>query len=610
MTTRKKLLQKGAWFFLFNSFFLLLIASRYFQYFAKVDSFLTAFYLSIATISHFVSLSMIIYAILYLPIIAIFPKDKFAWIWAAFTATLGNAFLLLDSSVYQLYRFHINGFVLDLIFGGGVSQILQFSFSQYLMGFLVCVVFVGIMLITAYYIFKWQDRRNFRGGWWFTSIVMLMMFGSHFIHAWADAANYTPITKSSRYYPLYFPTTAKELMLKIGMVDKIEDSDLTISDENKSLNYPKHMLEMPGNSKTNIILILIDSWYYKVMDSTTMPNIYAFSKKCEIYKHHYSGSNGTRTGVFSIFYSIPGIYWDDVLASQTGSVLIDGLLKNNYDIQAFASATLTNPPFERTIFKKIKNLRTDTQGEAVSDRDKKITEDWLNMLNQKKSSQPLFGFMFYDALHAIEHPKGSKAPFKPEWEYPKYELLNNDMDPGPFYNLYKNTAVFVDSLVGVVLNDLEKRGMLKDSWVIITGDHGQEFNDNKKNYWGHNGNYSAAQMQVPLFIYKPNGAAKNYSHWTSHYDLVPTIFTQVLKCKNPISDYSVGQIINNPSNDRKSMLVGSKDNFAILERNRITSVYFDGSYDITDEKLNEKPGAKLDAKLMNCVMMSSKEFYK
>jgi membrane-anchored protein YejM (alkaline phosphatase superfamily) len=613
MSARAVLLKKGFCFFLLNSILLLLVATRYFQYFQDVKSFLTIFYLVLATVSHFSALSLLIYVLLYVPAVAIFPRETFAKIWAAIIAMLGLTVLLLDTFVYQLYHFHINSFVLDLVFGGAGGQIFEFHALQYVyvVGFILLLLALFIFIV--YKCFKWQDKYSLKRGWIFTLAIALMMFLSHFIHAWADAANYIPITRSSRYYPLYYPTVNKGLMLKIGVVDSIQSNNNGINFSNQDklmLNYPKNALQMDKNCKTNIILILIDSWYYKSFDSIVMPNIYRFSKQCEVYNHHYSGSNGTRTGLFSIFYSIPGLFWDDVLASQTSPIFVDELLKNNYQVQVFPSASLVSPPFDRTIFKKIKNLNVDTEGEDAFSRDKQITHEWLNMTSHSNAQgQPFFGFVFYDDLHAIVHPKSYKGPFQPEWEYAKYEQLSNNTDPQLFLNLYKNCAHYVDSLVGVVLNDLKNRGLLDNSWVIITGDHGQEFNDNKKNYWGHNGNYSAAQMQVPFLLYKPNGKHKVYTHFTSHYDIVPTIFSHLWNCKNSVTDYSIGKCLNDSTN-RDWLLCGSKDNFAIIQPNKITSIYFDGSYDITDAHLNELKGEKMNAPLINQIMNVSNSFYK
>jgi membrane-anchored protein YejM (alkaline phosphatase superfamily) len=613
MTQRKLLLKQGLWFFLFTALLLLLIASRYFKYFSEVDSFLTVFYLIITTVSHFTALSFILF-LLYLPIVLIVPHKTIAWIWAAILASCGCTLLLLDTFVFDLYRMHINSFVLELLFGGAGTQIFEFTWKQYILYVGFILVFFIAMLYGTYQFFRWKRVHSFTKGWWVVVSMVVMMLSSHGIHAWADAASYIPITKSSRYYPLFFPTTNKELMLKLGIVDEIKSKNnslLFANQEHADLNYPKHPLVADTLANTNIIVILIDSWYYKAFDSITMPHLYQFSKKCSVYNKHYSGSNGTRTGVFSLFYSIPGTYWDIVLATQTSPVFIDYLLKNNYQIKTFASASLASPPFDRTIFRSVKDIQIETAGSSVCDRDIQITKDWMALTKNNSSNsnaKPVFSFLFYDALHAISHPANFKGPYQPEWEYPQYESLDNETDPTPFLNLYKNSANFVDSLVGKVLADLEEKGLLKNSWVIITGDHGQEFNDNKKNYWGHNGNYSAAQMQVPTLIYKPGGKHQVYTHWTSHYDIVPTIMTDLFHCKNPITDYSIGKNMNDKK-DRNWLLIGSSDNFAILQPNRINTVNFDGSYDITDQKLNPIKDAKLQTDLINKIMFSSKSFY-
>lgn len=613
MIKRKDLLKQGFWFFLFNSLCLLLIATRYFQYFYDISSFLTVFYLIIATISHFVSLSLLLYLVLYMPVILIFPFRKLAWIWAAIISLVSSSALLFDTFVYKLYHFHINSFVLELVFGGAGGQIFEFHYKQYILFSAFLLFAFAALLYISYRFFAVNRFTHFKRGWLLLVTLVVMMVSSHFIHAWASAASYLPITKSSRYYPLYLPLMAEDLIVKLGLIDKTESQTnrMMFTDTDKTeLNYPKHRLDMDTACKTNIILIMLDSWYYKSFDPVAMPNLYKFSDKCEIYNHHYSGSNGTRTGVFSLFYSIPGIYWDDVLASQIGSIFVDALLLNNYNIKLLTSASLISPPFDRTIFKKVKDMNTDKREYAAYERDKQITDDFIRTTAElNKTNQPLFCFLFYDALHAIAHPPGFKGPFQPEWEYAKYESLNNDTDATPFLNLYKNTAFYVDSLLGIVLADLKSKGMLENSWIIFTGDHGQEFNDNKMNYWGHNGNYTAAQMQVPMLVYKPGGIHKTYSHWTSHYDVVPSVFSDLFHCKNPVTDYSIGKFLSD-SSQRNWLMVGSKDNFAILEPNRITSIYYDGSFDITDAHLGEIKNARMSTRFVNEIMLRSKSFYK
>jgi len=612
MSLRKKLLKKGFWYFLFNTAFLLIIATKYFKYINEVENFGTFLYIFAATLSHFISLSFILY-IPYLIIISIFPNKNASWITASFMSTIGAMLLFLDSMVFDLYRMHINKFTLGLAFGGNAGQIFEFSTKQYFITSTFVIVLLLFFSTISFIFFKWKKTDNLRGAKWVISSTLFLLLISHVTHAWADANSYIPITKSSRYYPLYFPTTSKSLMHKLNLIDeeaRKKNIELFSSSGRNVLNYPKSEIICDSTSNTNLILLLLDSWYYKAYDSITAPNIYEFSKKSEVFNHHYSGSNDTRAGVFSIFYSIPGLLWYDVLATQASPIILDILQKNNYTIQTYPSASLTNPPLDRAIFAKLDSINKTTEGRFPYDRDIQLTKNWIKDLdNMEKSANPFFSLLFFDSMHAYLHPPTSRTPFQPAWDYPKYEILNNNIDETPFLNLYKNSMFFVDSLVGIVLNEIENRGLLENSWIIITGDHGQEFNDNKKNYWGHYGNFSAAQMQVPFILYSPNKKSKTYNHWSNHYDLVPTILTDVFNCKNNISDYSIGKHLRD-STERTWMIAGSTDNYAILQENKITRVYFNGTFEITDSSLNPIRKAKLQNDTINMIMKEVNAFYK
>jgi len=571
----------------------------------------TYFYLTILTISHFAFLQYLIFGILYIPFTFFFTQKKILQTIAILIFSTSIFILLIDTEVYKLYRFHINSFTLNLLFGGNGLEIFEFSSSLYLFAVLIffaIILFEFFVLKLFNYLFKKEILKN---GWLIFSIILLMLISSHLIHAWANAAAYKPITKSSRLYPLYFPLTATKLMYKCNLVDK-DNSKYSMKsnfiDDNKTLNYPKNPISCSDSIKTpNILFITIDSWHYKTLDSVITPKIAKFAKKGCVFTNHSSGSNGTRTGIFSIFYSLPGLYWYDFLSASQSPVFIDELIKRNYKFGIFASASLNNPEFDKTVFINIDSLRTNSIGKKCYSRDINITNEWLAFVD-KNSKSPFFGFLFYDSPHTILHPPEFKGPFQPEWEYAKYQELDNDTDPTLFFNLYKNSVNFVDSLIGSILNDLQEKELLNNTIVIITGDHGQEFNDNKKNYWGHNGNYSKAQLNTPLVMYFPEKETKTYSHWTSHYDIIPTLMQDVFKCNNPIDDYSLGKNIADTSN-RNWLLVGSNDNFGIVEPDRITSVYFNFNYDITTPSLDDIDNAKLRVELFNDIIKKANSFY-
>src|SRR5699024_9037457 len=118
--------------------------------------------------------------------------------------------------------------------------------------------------------------------------------------------------------------------------------------------------------------------------------------------------------------------------------------------------------------------------------------------------------------------------------------LDDTTDPEPFFNLYKNSVHFVDSLAGKALATMRRKGLMDDSIVIITGDHGQEFNDTGLGYWGHNSNYSRFQTQVPLIIHWPGKGQGQITYLTTHYDIGATLMKRVLGVDNAFAATSVG----------------------------------------------------------------------
>lgn len=157
---------------------------------------------------------------------------------------------------------------------------------------------------------------------------------------------------------------------------------------------------------------------------------------------------------------------------------------------------------------------------------------------------------------------------------------------------------------------LRATGALENTLVIISGDHGQEFNENGRNYWGHNGNFSAHQLGVPLIVHFPQAHAQRYSHRTTHYDLVPTLLSRYLGVRNDPSDYSMGRMLDDPS-PRRWQVVGSNLNYAfILPGDTILEKTAEGSLDVYDARMKPVPAYRLDPKAFNAAMERLNHFYK
>ena len=186
--------------------------------------------------------------------------------------------------------------------------------------------------------------------------------------------------------------------------------------------------------------------------------------------------------------------------------------------------------------------------------------------------------------------------------------LGNETDPTPFFNLYRNCTWHTDSLIGCILQKLETRGLLENSVVIISGDHSQEFNENKKNFWGHNGNFSDAQIHVPLLYYYPGVTPGQITHQTTHYDIIPTLMHTWLGVNNPYSDYSMGQLLSD-SLRPPFHITGSFDNHAVITDSVIYEKKTAGRLIITDRQLNKYEG-RSDARVLQEAIRFKNRFLK
>lgn len=570
-----------------------------------------AFYLT-SCLSHGACLSLALWLVLCLPLsLARLPRVG-GWLMCL-GAAIVSVLLFLNMQVYDIYRFHINGFVLNLVFGGGGSEIFTFDTSLYIREALLLAIFIAIA-VGAWIVSLKLSRLCSPAFVWATIGVMLgCTLYAHGYHIYAAFMQKSSVLKSQRLIPYYFPTTANSLMLRFGLTppqgDAFADTPSTASGE---VNYPLHPItaEKPSQ-QPNILLVLIDSWSRRALDPETMPNAYKYAQDNVLFDNHFSCSNGTRGSVFGLYFSLPAYYWDLFESSKVNPVFIDTMLEQGYTCQVYPGATLVGPPFFRVVFRKIPDLNISTPGNTAWDRDRAITDNFIRDLPRYAASgRPFFSMVFYDLPHSFEITP-DRLKFKPSWPYADYTRLNNDLDPTEFFNLYRNTCYEVDKMLGDLIAALEREGVADNTVVIVTGDHAQEFNENHKNFWSHGGNFSRWQIQVPLIMHVPGeqgGIVRR--HRTTHYDIIPTLMQRFLGVKNPVDDYSAGHLLTDTVS-RDWHVVGSELNYGfIVAGDTILEKTPTGGLEVTDAALNPVDGYRVDPAAFREAMTRLNRFMK
>lgn len=519
----------------------------------------------------------------------------------------------INMQVYRIYRFHINGFIMNLLTGPGAGDIFDFDAKLYFTEGIMLLGIVAISIALWFVSLKLSSKIVNSQLIKSTCLLLAMLFTANGIHIYGSFVLKPTIVKSARLVPYYFPLSATGFLKDLGFTRTVLEVDGDLAGDG-DLCYPIHELTVDSAlaKRPNIVFILIDSWSKKALTPECMPNLYQLAHEEQWFDNHVSCSNGTRYGVFGLFTGVQPYYYSVFEANRTSPVLIDQLLEAGYDFRAYPSATLKAPDFRRILFSHIPNLRTDTEGNTAYERDQRIKDDLIaDLPNLKVGEKPFFAFIFFDLLHAYSLPKELLTRFQPSWEYGKFDVLNNDMDPTPFWNLYRNSAYQTDKMVGELIGQLKQQGMYENTLIYITGDHAQEYNENHKNYWGHNSNFSTYQIGVPLIAHIPGDSiAHRYTHRTTHYDFVPTLMHNYLGVTNPFDDYSAGLLLNDSTN-RLWHFVGNELRYAFLvEGDTILTKEGAGYIEVTDAQLNPIENYHIKPKDFDKAIKNLNRFFK
>ncbi len=615
--SEKKLLIKWSKIFLFINFIIITILfARYAKYIWPPQTILSFIYLIMALLSQGFLISFITWLVILIPLILVLPKRYVVFPVGIIAVTISILILIINYEVYAQYSYHLNPLVFQLIINGG-SEIFDFSLGTYIVAFIVLATIVMMEIIISQIIWRYLKNNGERKS---SKMMLFAVLGglivtllSNCVYAVADVTSYRPITLMARHIPFYQPLTARGFLQKHGIVNISEiDSLSTEANFNSGFKYPAKSMQCESNGNNmNILFIVIDCLRFDMLNKEVTPNIYQFvnSRPTTIFLNHLSGGNGTRIGIFSLFYGLFGNYWDPLYNEGIGPVLVNEMIKRNYQMGIFASAKLSSIPFDKTVFVDVKNLRLKSEGKYTWQRDQNITDEWLKWLNHADESKPFFGFLFYDSPHAYSIPPDYKKIFEPMLERVDYHKLDEGFDPVPFKNGYMNSIHYADSLVGNVLKDLERKKLLDKTIIVITADHGQEFNESKHNYWGHGSNFTKYQIQVPLVVYWPRKDKAVYTHMTSHLDVVPTLMENVFQCKNAYADYSNGRSLFDTSKRKWAYSGGFQNSLAIIEPDRITATYPVGTYEIYDLSFTKIKNAKLHFDVIKEVMDQASIFY-
>lgn len=504
-------------------------------------------------------------------------------------------FCYMNAKVFSFWRLHINTALIHMYFSkGGGSQV--FEVSHFMYTWIFCAVISFFMLSVLLVVLSKKMHRFFH----FASCFAVFAGCYVVAQGWfivLCAENATERLQYSLKIPYFYDFSWVNVLQSVGVPVFPKDSlasqiDATIS-ESHPLHYPLHPLHyVSPKQKLNVLLIVVDTLRYDMINPINMPHVFHFSQHANRFLDNISGGDCTRPGIFSLFYGIPATYWHDALQYHQGSIIIRAFQSKHYQLGLYASAPLLTPPFDQTVFETVKHLQTITPGATPLARDEKITQEMQHFLNHAAHNHhPFFGFMFYDAPHAY-NAIPLHRPFHPI-DFLNYFDVDDATPPTPIFNLYKNAVFADDQLIQTIFDTLRKDHLDNNTVVILTADHGQEFNEYHNNYWEHASGFSKYQMRTPMLIAWPGMKSITYHHQTTHFDLTPTLLHRVLGVTNPVSDYSVGDDFFSQKQPQ-FVIAGNYAYYALVMQKTIVQFHDFGLHRTTDDKMDPLVPVKMD----------------
>lgn len=275
--------------------------------------------------------------------------------------------------------------------------------------------------------------------------------------------------------------------------------------------------------KPNIIVILIDTLRADHLgcygyDRNTSPAIDILASEGLVFESAYSGSSFTRESVSTLFTGLtPSLGghagWDAKPAE--GHVLIaEYLAKLGYATGLFTNSVVIN---DRAFFQGVDTAECLSLDWAISGGGPRLSRRALRFLD-KHNEGPFFMYLHYMDPHAPYKPptavekrftrrmSDAKLRIYPYVRARINELVASGFGPGDFrfdnlIDRYDAEIADTDSAVRILLDGLKARGLDKNTMVVVTADHGEEFLEH--GYVEHAWTLYEESIRVPLILWAP-----------------------------------------------------------------------------------------------------------
>lgn len=513
------------WFTFFNIITAIALSSYYLFSETAPETLLGQIYLITTWVSHIAFLTFMSFVLILFPLTIVWPNTKVIRTSGSIIFTFGLLLLILDGFIYSRLGYHLSASSSSQIIGL-IKEIAQDSGIFYIVSGALAIVILGFEFTVSNY--AWKHLKKLQKTIFARFVIftlVLAFFFSHLTHIWADANLDYDVLRQDTVLPLSYPATAKTLLTKYGLFDiddYIERKTSPLSFSSAIPDYPQlteQQCSTTSATTKSVFLILTD----EQLNERQLQQIKRRTSVASYQLNNHVDTALLDDSWFNLFYSLPSIYQQDILAQQTKPLLFQAI-----EQQKLASSY--------TLITKTVN---DSNSDAL----------WFDdLFNEKIQLNNISSLVFADKLN-------SKKPGL-HLIYFKSTPQKNKQSSQNYSNSRYQFELFVDALL---LAQQQK----KDKDIIWVSSLGNQHKDTRLSV-------------KPALLILPNKTndAKALSRLTSHMDLQPTLMTNWLNCNVKSKSYSNGADLLTLNKDRviantsaEGLMIFNKDKSVFIDQN-------------------------------------------
>jgi hypothetical protein len=298
----------------------------------------------------------------------------------------------------------------------------------------------------------------------------------------------------------------------------------------------------------NVLVVFMESSYNKHLSlfggsEETQPLLSKYKDRMELFPNFFSAFTGSIHARFATFTSLYPVL--DFHTFTQERVPVKSLFEVFHD-RGYRCSMFYSSYFDYTGFR-----------DFLKDRGLDVMYDADTMPGQRKTERVAWGLLEEETLGAMraqlkKHAQAKErfcltyVPAAPHYPYdriPKPFQKHKMQEIGDFTPLYLNELLYIDWVVASMVDELKETGLLDNTLVVITNDHG-EMVGGKEGHIGHGWAVTPELANTPLILMDPErpGFHVNKTIGTQ-VDLLPTILDR-LNIPIPAGELYEGQSLD------------------------------------------------------------------